>query len=98
MCASPGPADKLCANRPSLDAITAYEGAAHRYEEAVQQTHALAEERDKIRAEWDGFKKSRLDEFMKGFQAISMKLKEMYQVERADAGSQGVGLHFRDGR
>jgi structural maintenance of chromosome 4 len=36
--------------------------------------------RDSQKQLYDGLRKQRLDEFMTGFSAISLKLKEMYQV------------------
>jgi len=36
--------------------------------------------RDAQKQLYDGLRKQRLDEFMAGFSAISLKLKEMYQV------------------
>ena len=38
--------------------------------------------RDEQKATYDGLRKQRLDEFMTGFNTISAKLKEMYQVSR----------------
>ena len=37
--------------------------------------------RDAKKEEYDALRKRRLDEFMAGFSAISLKLKEMYQVK-----------------
>jgi structural maintenance of chromosome 4 len=37
-------------------------------------------ERDLIRVEYETLRRQRLDEFMKGFDVISLKLKEMYQM------------------
>ncbi|KAE8659507.1 Structural maintenance of chromosomes protein 4 [Hibiscus syriacus] len=37
-------------------------------------------ERDDIKKQYDEWRKKRLDEFMAGFNAISLKLKEMYQM------------------
>jgi structural maintenance of chromosome 4 len=39
-----------------------------------------AHARDSKKAEYDDLRKQRLDTFMTGFTAISLKLKEMYQV------------------
>lgn len=36
--------------------------------------------RDEVRSRHDGLRKARLDGFMAGFNAISLKLKEMYQM------------------
>ena len=40
----------------------------------------VTKQRDEQKAKYDGLRKQRLDEFMTGFNAISAKLKEMYQV------------------
>ena len=40
----------------------------------------MTEERDATRASYDELRKKRLDEFMAGFDVISLKLKEMYQM------------------
>lgn len=40
----------------------------------------ITAERDAQKAHYDGLRKQRLDEFMAGFNLISLKLKEMYQV------------------
>lgn len=40
----------------------------------------ITNQRDKQKQTYDGLRKQRLDEFMAGFNLISLKLKEMYQV------------------
>lgn len=40
----------------------------------------VTQSRDTFRAEYEGLRKKRLDEFMSGFSTITMKLKEMYQM------------------
>jgi len=40
----------------------------------------ITAQRDAQKATYDGLRKQRLDEFMAGFNLISLKLKEMYQV------------------
>jgi structural maintenance of chromosome 4 len=40
----------------------------------------ITAERDSQKTKYDGLRKQRLDEFMSGFNLISLKLKEMYQV------------------
>jgi structural maintenance of chromosome 4 len=40
--------------------------------------------RDECKLRYDNLRKSRLDEFMAGFNTISSKLKEMYQVNRSN--------------
>jgi hypothetical protein len=66
-----------------------------------------AEERDTTRGQYDELRKRRLDEFMTGFNIISLRLKEMYQmitlggdaelelVDSLDPFSEGrAGYHF----
>lgn len=40
----------------------------------------VSQQRDAQKQKYDGLRKQRLDEFMAGFNLISLKLKEMYQV------------------
>ncbi len=40
----------------------------------------VTSQRDAQKSKYDGLRKQRLDEFMAGFNLISSKLKEMYQV------------------
>merc|ERR1719159_1188369 len=54
-------------------ADTEFKGRLAEFEEANQ-------EREKARAELDRLRQKRLEEFMDGFEIISMKLKEMYQM------------------
>lgn len=62
-------------------------GALERYAAADAEYHARAAvldaataDRDAVRDTHDGLRTRRLDEFMAGFLAISLKLKEMYQM------------------
>merc|ERR1719159_1785632 len=54
-------------------ADTEFKGRLAEFEEANS-------EREKARANLDGLRQKRLEEFMEGFSVISMKLKEMYQM------------------
>ena len=51
-----------------------------RYEERAAELSAATEERDNTREAYDKLKQKRLNEFMDGFNIISLKLKEMYQM------------------
>ena len=42
--------------------------------------NGVTQERDDIKQQYDEWRKKRLDEFMAGFNTISLKLKEMYQM------------------
>ncbi|KAL3654659.1 hypothetical protein CASFOL_001394 [Castilleja foliolosa] len=50
------------------------------YDERVGDLNLVTQERDDIKKQYDEWRKRRLDEFMAGFNTISLKLKEMYQV------------------
>lgn len=65
---------------PNLDAIAEYRRKAGLYDERVKELNAATLERDELKKLHDGLKKKRLDEFMAGFNVISLKLKEMYQM------------------
>ncbi|KAJ3680908.1 hypothetical protein LUZ60_015397 [Juncus effusus] len=65
---------------PNLDSIAEYRNKALLYSERVNELNAATQERDDLKKLYDGLKKKRLDEFMAGFNVISLKLKEMYQM------------------
>jgi structural maintenance of chromosome 4 len=46
----------------------------------AEDLEQITAQRDATKKEYDRFRKSRLDEFMAGFNVISAKLKEMYQA------------------
>ncbi|CAI8608890.1 unnamed protein product [Vicia faba] len=65
---------------PNLDSIAEYRKKVALYNERVEELNAVTQERDDIKKQYDELRKKRLDEFMEGFNAISLKLKEMYQM------------------
>ncbi|TKY50255.1 Structural maintenance of chromosomes protein 4 [Spatholobus suberectus] len=65
---------------PNLDSISEYRKKVSLYSERVEELNAVTQERDDIKKRHDEWRKKRLDEFMEGFNAISLKLKEMYQM------------------
>ncbi|CAM0954809.1 unnamed protein product [Alopecurus aequalis] len=65
---------------PNLDSIAEYRTKARLYGERVDELNATTQERDDLKKLYDGLRKRRLDEFMAGFNIISLKLKEMYQM------------------
>ncbi|KAJ4808601.1 Structural maintenance of chromosomes protein [Rhynchospora pubera] len=65
---------------PNLDSIAEYRKRAGLYYERVKELNAATLKRDELKKQYDGLKKKRLDEFMVGFNIISLKLKEMYQM------------------
>ncbi|XP_057521763.1 structural maintenance of chromosomes protein 4-like [Amaranthus tricolor] len=65
---------------PNLDSISEYRKKVASYNERVDELHEVTQERDDIKKQYDEWRKKRLDEFMAGFNTISLKLKEMYQM------------------
>ncbi|KAK7266394.1 hypothetical protein RIF29_19038 [Crotalaria pallida] len=65
---------------PNLDSIAEYRNKVSLYNERVEELNTVTQERDDIKKHYDELRKKRLDEFMEGFNAISLKLKEMYQM------------------
>ncbi|WVZ15351.1 hypothetical protein V8G54_012917 [Vigna mungo] len=65
---------------PNLDSISEYRKKVSLYNGRVEELNSVTQERDDIKKQYDEWRKKRLDEFMEGFNAISLKLKEMYQM------------------
>ncbi|XP_024402503.1 structural maintenance of chromosomes protein 4 [Physcomitrium patens] len=66
--------------QPSLDSIAEYRRKAAMYDERIRELNQVSEAAAEIKKSHDDLRKRRLDEFMGGFNSISMKLKEMYQM------------------
>jgi structural maintenance of chromosome 4 len=64
--------------------IAEYRRREAKYTDRVRELEAVTAQRDALRGEHDGHRKRRLDEFMAGFNVISLKLKEMYQVRESE--------------
>ncbi|EFJ47706.1 structural maintenance of chromosomes protein 4 [Volvox carteri f. nagariensis] len=65
---------------PDLMAIEEYKQKMAEHAERAKELEAATAERDKLRKEHEALRKSRLDGFMAGFEAISLRLKEVYQM------------------
>lgn len=65
---------------PNLDSISEYRRKVLSYNERVEELNKVTQQRDTVKKQYDEWRKKRLDEFMAGFNAISLKLKEMYQM------------------
>ncbi|MFS8024644.1 hypothetical protein Hanom_Chr16g01465721 [Helianthus anomalus] len=65
---------------PNLDSIADYRNKVSVYNERVEELNVVTNERDDTKKQYDEWRKRRLDEFMAGFNTISLKLKEMYQL------------------
>ncbi|KAG0558584.1 hypothetical protein KC19_10G039500 [Ceratodon purpureus] len=66
--------------QPNLDSIADYRQKTALYDERIRELNELSQATDEIKKNHDDLRKRRLDEFMGGFNSISMKLKEMYQM------------------
>ena len=64
----------------SLDTIRQYREKECEYQERLEQLEKATEVRNSCREALEELRKKRLDEFMAGFQHITLKLKEMYQM------------------
>ncbi|KAM7268935.1 hypothetical protein ACFE04_011101 [Oxalis oulophora] len=74
---------QLKESSPNLDSIAEYQRKVAVYNERVEELNTVTQQRDDIKKQYDEWRKKRhdmLDEFMAGFNAISLKLKEMYQM------------------
>ncbi|KAK8710156.1 hypothetical protein V6N13_145495 [Hibiscus sabdariffa] len=65
---------------PNLDSISEYRQKVSLYNDRVEDLNTVTQQRDDIKKQYDEWRKKRLDEFMAGFNTISLKLKEMYQM------------------
>ncbi|KAL1809577.1 hypothetical protein ACET3Z_026567 [Daucus carota] len=65
---------------PNLESISEYRKKVSLYNERVEELDSITQQRDEVKERHDELRKKRLDEFMAGYNAISLKLKEMYQM------------------
>ncbi|XP_021149827.2 structural maintenance of chromosomes protein 4 isoform X1 [Columba livia] len=66
--------------RPNLGAIAEYKKKEELYLKRVAELDEVTNERDKFRQAFEDLRKQRLNEFMAGFNIITNKLKENYQM------------------
>uniref|UniRef100_A0A7N8XLR9 Structural maintenance of chromosomes protein n=1 Tax=Mastacembelus armatus TaxID=205130 RepID=A0A7N8XLR9_9TELE len=70
-----------CAHmKPNLGAIAEYKKKEELYLQRVTQLDEITTERDKFKRAYEDLRKQRLNEFMAGFNTITNKLKENYQM------------------
>jgi len=72
--------EKLSKQKPNLGVLAEYRQRENEWKERVSELENTTNKQNEARASYDELKKRRLDEFMVGFNTISQKLKEMYQV------------------
>jgi structural maintenance of chromosome 4 len=65
---------------PNLSVIAEFKTKCKEYEDRVNEFDQITSQRDSARTTCEEWKKRRLDEFMTGFNIITQKLKEMYQL------------------
>ncbi|NXK48191.1 SMC4 protein, partial [Chauna torquata] len=66
--------------KPNLGAIAEYRKKEELYLKRVAELDEITNERDKFRQAFEDLRKQRLNEFMAGFNVITNKLKENYQM------------------
>lgn len=72
--------EKLKNAKPNLGVLREYREREEEFLRRAKDLEDTTNERDAQKQKYDGLRKQRLDEFMAGFNAISLKLKEMYQA------------------
>ncbi|KAH9837376.1 RecF/RecN/SMC [Rhodofomes roseus] len=72
--------EKLKNSKPDLSVLKDYRKREEEFLRRATDLEEVTKLRDAKRQEYDSLRKQRLDEFMTGFNTISLKLKEMYQM------------------
>lgn len=72
--------ERLTIDKPNLGAIAEYNDKRAVYMERIKVLEDVTVRRNEMREAFDSVKKKRFTEFTEGFQIISRKLKEMYQM------------------
>jgi structural maintenance of chromosome 4 len=72
--------EQLKGPKPDLSVLKEYQKREEEFLRRAKDLEDVTAQRDAKKGEYDNLRKQRLDEFMKGFNFISLKLKEMYQM------------------
>ncbi|KAF9264610.1 RecF/RecN/SMC protein [Marasmius fiardii PR-910] len=72
--------EKVKRARPNLNVLDEYRKRMEEVFSRHNEVEKVTKERDEKKKEYDDLRKQRLETFMAGFSAISLKLKEMYQM------------------
>lgn len=72
--------EKLKSAKPNLSVLKDYKKREEEFLRRAQDLETVTNLRDQQKQKYEELRKQRLDEFMTGFNLISLKLKEMYQV------------------
>ena len=72
--------EKLKNAKPNLNVLKDYKKREEEWNRRAKDLEDVTLLRDQQKQKYDDLRKQRLDEFMTGFNTISLKLKEMYKV------------------
>ncbi|KAK2462864.1 hypothetical protein APHAL10511_005062 [Amanita phalloides] len=72
--------EKVKNTKPDLSVLKEYKKREEEFMNRAKDLEEVTQLRDAQKQKYDGLRKQRLDEFMAGFNLISLKLKEMYQM------------------
>ncbi|CAE6438850.1 unnamed protein product [Rhizoctonia solani] len=72
--------EKIGNAKPNLNVLPEYRRREAEYLAKAKEFEDITRQRDEQKAKYEELRKQRLDEFMTGFNMISSKLKEMYQM------------------
>ncbi|KAI0334017.1 RecF/RecN/SMC protein [Cubamyces sp. BRFM 1775] len=72
--------EKVKNSKPDLSVLKDYRKREEEFLRRAADLDEITAQRDAKKEEYEALRKRRLDEFMAGFNAISLKLKEMYQM------------------
>ncbi|KAF5370011.1 hypothetical protein D9758_001368 [Tetrapyrgos nigripes] len=72
--------DQIKRAKPNLGVLEEYKQREEEYFNRLSDVEKVTQRRDEMKKTYDDLRKQRLDEFMLGFNQISLKLKEMYQM------------------
>ncbi|KAI6154283.1 hypothetical protein BKA82DRAFT_4099537 [Pisolithus tinctorius] len=72
--------EKIKNAKPNLGVLKDYKKREEEFMRRAKDLEQITEARDAQKLKYDTLRKQRLDEFMAGFNLISLKLKEMYQM------------------
>ncbi|KAI0652571.1 RecF/RecN/SMC protein [Trametes meyenii] len=72
--------EKVKNAKPDLSVLQDYRKREEEFLQRAADLDEVTKRRDEKKEEYEALRKRRLDEFMAGFSAISLKLKEMYQM------------------
>ena len=74
------PLEQVKNSSPNLGVLKEYRKREQEFLDRAKDLDEVTAQKDAQKNKYDGLRKQRLDEFMSGFNTISAKLKEMYQV------------------